>query len=80
MTKVTIVTKRPFEFTGKDGNQVTGNMYGCFDENGKSYEFSSSAEHEVQEGETAFNPVKCKDIPVETVFFAGKVKFREKRA
>jgi len=76
--KITIVSKREYSFVGKkDGAQVSGFMYGGFDEDNNPIEFSSqNSQHEVSRA-TRYNPDKAVDVEIMTKFFNGKVTFRE---
>lgn len=76
--KLTIVGKRPFEFTGSQGDLVRGNMYVAFSPSGKALEFSSREEHEVHEGEIEFNAAKSEEVTLQTkIRQDGKVGYRE---
>jgi len=76
--KYTIVSKREYNFKdAKNGEDVQGFMYGCFDPKGNGFEFSSqNPEHEVFVA-TGFDPEQCEEIEIGTKFFGGKVKYRE---
>lgn len=78
MAKLTIVFRRAYEFTGSNGELVSGFQYGAFDEKGKGISFTSKKEHEFVKA-TGFDPNQAVEIELDTNWDErrGKIKYRE---
>lgn len=75
--KLTIFTKRAYDFIGTDGGQVRGMMYGAFKPNGQAIEFSSKDPDKKIWDDIEFNPEHVQEVNLRTKIFGGKVKFQE---
>jgi len=76
MRKITIVEKRPYDFKGKDGEQVTGNTYGGFLEDGEIINFSSKMNYDVVFA-TSYDSEQAIEVDIIISIFDGKVKYRD---
>jgi len=74
--KATIVAKRDFDFTGKDGKQVTGKIYGAIRPDGRGFEFSSQKEHAVIDA-LEYNETLATELELQSRISDEKLKFKE---
>lgn len=72
MIRATLIQERAWE-----NNGYTGLAYAGFKEGGGVVQFTTSKQHTVYPGETAFNPALCESLNLEAKIWDDKVKWRE---
>jgi len=83
MTRITLVSVRPWTLTAREGTKNAGQQIGGFSyigflSDGKPLEFTSRiGTHPVHVGQIGFDPNMCVELVINTKLFEGKVKYSE---